>query len=603
MTAARVVYPAPVILSDVAVWFLAAFISGALRNEVATLVVPWAPVLLFALAASVSFVTCGLLTGLYRNRFSVATFDEVVTTAICWFVAAIFAWVVNYWVIDPRSPLSIAGMTALLALLAKVLIRVVWRLLRQRSRRPDYARAKRVVVFGAGEGGTLIIKSMLNDATSRFVPVALLDDDLRKKRRMVAGVRVMGTSDDIEHVAPNADCLLIAVPSASSELVERVSAKAQQAGLEVLILPSTNELIGMMVNMDSARPVKLSDLLGRAEVTIDEESVAGYIQGSVVLVTGAGGSIGSELCRQILRFKPEKLVMVDRDETALQEVQISTVGHGLLDDENLVLADIRDRDRVFEIFEKFRPQVVFHAAALKHLPLLEAHPREGLLTNVYGSENVLLAAKKYGVDRYVNISTDKAASPTSVLGTTKRLAEALTLLIGKQTNGRYLSVRFGNVLGSRGSVVKAFERQIHDGKPITVTHPDVTRFFMTIPEACRLVLQAAAIGSTGETLVLDMGKPMKILDLAKTLLRHHGASNEIIFTGLRPNEKLHEVLQHEGEELRAGPHKRIWHTDAIVAMNSTASIEQLNSVEAPKLAETLLQECAKLRENQSGAQS
>ncbi|HAY68787.1 MAG TPA: polysaccharide biosynthesis protein, partial [Acidimicrobiaceae bacterium] len=314
----------------------------------------------------------------------------------------------------------------------------------------------------------------------------------------------------------------------------------------------------------AARPLQITDLLGRDEVEVDLTSISNYLEGKVVLVTGAGGSIGSELCRQIVRHKPERLVMVDRDETALQGVELSIDGHGLLNNDNLVLADIRDRDRVFEVFAQHRPSIVFHAAALKHLPLLEAHPREGLLTNVFGSKNVLDAASSIAVDHFVNISTDKAANPTSVLGTTKRLAEALTVETGRNASGDYISVRFGNVIGSRGSVLPAFEAQITAGSPVTVTHPDITRYFMSIPEASRLVLQAGAIGSSGETLILDMGEPVKILDLAKKLIRHHKSDVEIVITGLRPNEKIHEELGHEGEVLETKNHKRIWHSQAVV---------------------------------------
>jgi FlaA1/EpsC-like NDP-sugar epimerase len=279
--------------------------------------------------------------------------------------------------------------------------------------------------------------------------------------------------------------------------------------------------------------------------------------------------------------------MLDRDETALQSVQLSVAGHGLLDDENIVLADIRDRDRVFEVFEQHRPAIVFHAAALKHLPLLEAHPREGLLTNVFGSKNVLDAAAAVGVKRFVNISTDKAANPTSVLGTTKRLAEALTVQTGQAASGEYISVRFGNVIGSRGSVLPAFEAQIAAGGPVTVTHPDVTRYFMSIPEASRLVLQAGAIGTTGETLVLNMGEPMKIVDLAEKLIRQHKSDAEIVFTGLRPNEKLHEVLVHEGEVMVTGKHRRIWHTPVLVS-DVEHRLPELQSLTPALLAGELL---------------
>jgi FlaA1/EpsC-like NDP-sugar epimerase len=467
--------------------------------------------------------------------------------------------------------------------LSMVLSRVVWRVLRRAEIRPDAEGRTRVLVFGAGDGGTQVVKSMLGDSLSRYVPVGLIDDDPRKRNRIIEGVRVLGTIDSIAALKNRADMLLIAVPSADPDLISRIQSEAQGAGLDVMILPSTTELFGMMATIDTARPIEITDLLGRDEVDIDEKSVSDYLSGKIVLVTGAGGSIGSELCRQILRYEPERLVMVDRDETNLQGVQISVAGHGLLEDDNLVLANIRDRDRVFEIFERYRPSIVFHAAALKHLPLLEAHPREGLLTNVFGTTNVLEAAACVGVERFVNVSTDKAANPTSVLGTTKRLAEALTLQVGAEQPGEWLSVRFGNVIGSRGSVLPAFESQIAKGGPVTVTHPDVTRYFMSIPEASRLVLQAGAIGTTGETLVLDMGEPMKIVDLAEKLIAHHKSDAEIIFTGLRPNEKLHEVLGHDGEDLAAKVHPRVWHTKAVLeGIPDLDALAQIAAAELPK---------------------
>jgi dTDP-glucose 4,6-dehydratase len=290
-------------------------------------------------------------------------------------------------------------------------------------------------------------------------------------------------------------------------------------------------------------PQQLPDLLGRREITLDIESAAGYLTGKRVLVTGAGGSIGSELCRQIHRFAPESLVMLDRDESALQSVQVSIEGRGLLDSRALVVCCIRDTERLRQVFEEHRPEVVFHAAALKHLPLLEMHPEEGWKSNVWGTQNLLEMSGKFGVEKFVNISTDKAADPTSVLGQTKRMAEQLTSHAGMiYDDGTYLSVRFGNVLGSRGSVLPLFRKQIEDGGPITVTDPDVTRFFMTIPEACELVIQAGALGADGEVLVLDMGEPVKIADLAKRLIAESGRQIEIQYTGLRPGEKMHEVL-------------------------------------------------------------
>lgn len=555
-------YPFPLVCSDLASFIPGFFLAGLLRNEVGEVDLPWTRMATLAAIGIVAFIVTSWPMKLYRNRYPVATFEEVLVLGFVWLTSLAAASVANRVLFAPSVATSIVAMGMMIAGGWMLACRVGWRLILRSIVRPDPEGRKRVLVFGAGDGGTQVIKSMLGDTNSRYVPVGLLDDDPRKRNRVIAGVQVVGTSADVSVLAPTADLLLIAVPSADKELIGRLAEQASKATLEVMILPSTTELFGMMANIEAARPLAVTDLLGRDEVEIDSESVSSSLSGQVVLVTGAGGSIGSELCRQILRFEPAELVMLDRDETALQSVQISVAGHGLLDDDHLVLADIRDRDRVLEVFQRFRPTIVFHAAALKHLPLLESHPREGVLTNVFGTLNVLDAARAVDVHRFVNVSTDKAANPTSVLGTTKRIAESLTLAAGRQASGEFMSVRFGNVIGSRGSVLPAFERQIAAGGPVTVTHPDVTRYFMSIPEASRLVLQAGAFGKTGETLILDMGEPMKIVDLAERLLHHYKSDAEIIFTGLRLNEKLHEVLGHDGEVMADGPHPRIWHANS-----------------------------------------
>jgi len=584
----RRLYPGVLVATDLLALIPAFWFAGLLRNEIGEINLRWMTVVQVGLIAAAVFLVIGWASHLYRNRYRVGTFEEMLVLGACWAMAAGVAVLANLSFFSPRVPTSIVAIGMMLAGGIMVGARVLWRLARQAENRPDPEGRTRVLVFGAGDGGTSVIKAMLGDTDSRYVPVGLLDDDPKKQNRVVEGVRVLGTSDDISRLGLRADMVLIAIPTAKPELVSRVSEKAEDVGLDVMILPSTTELFGLMATIDIARPLQITDLLGRDEVEIDHESVSAYLSGKVVLVTGAGGSIGSELCRQILRYEPKRLVMLDRDETALQGVQISVAGHGLLDDENIVLADIRDRERMFEVFEHHRPGIVFHAAALKHLPLLEAHPREGLLTNVFGTKNVLEAAESVSVTHFVNVSTDKAANPTSVLGTTKRLAEALTLQTGSNASGEFMSVRFGNVIGSRGSVLPAFEAQIAAGGPVTVTHRDVTRYFMSIPEASRLVLQAGAIGKTGETLVLDMGEPMKIVDLAERLIRHHKSDAEIVYTGLRPNEKLHEVLGHEGETMVVGLHPRIWHADASLQEVMPDQISVLQSVDAAQLPKALL---------------
>ena len=371
--------------------------------------------------------------------------------------------------------------------------------------------------------------------------------------------------------------------AAGSKVIEPTLVR--EAGLEIRVLPSSTDLVGRMTLAD-VRPPTVDDLLGRDPVEIDLESVVGYIRGKRVLITGAGGSIGSELSRQINGFGPSELYLLDRDESALHGVQLSIEGRALLDSDMLIVGNIRDRERMFEIFDRCKPEVVFHTAALKHLTLLENHPEEGMKTNTVGTKNLLDAAQAHGVERFVNISTDKAADPTSVLGATKLAAERLTALMAEATGRPYVSVRFGNVLGSRGSVLPTFLGQIEQGKPITVTDPDVTRYFMTIPEAVRLVVQAGAIGDPGEVLILDMGEPVKIVDLAQQLIDMLSPSTKIEFTGLRPGEKMHEVLISATESGEAKIHPRISHTMGDTSSPS-AAMESCGPAAEARVAELL----------------
>jgi FlaA1/EpsC-like NDP-sugar epimerase len=350
------------------------------------------------------------------------------------------------------------------------------------------------------------------------------------------------------------------MPSADSALVRDISQRATAAGLTVKILPTLSDLLGAArVGIRDVRDIDIADLLGRHQVDTDVAEIADYLRGQRVLVTGAGGSIGSELCRQIAAFGPAELMMLDRDESALHAVSLSIHGEARLDLPQAVLADIRDGEALRELFLQRRPDVVFHAAALKHVNMLEQYPAEGWKTNVLGTRNVLEAATAVGVSHFINVSTDKAADPVNVLGRTKRMAERLTATYAQQNEGRFLSVRFGNVLGSRGSVLETFAAQIARGGPLTVTHPDVTRFFMTIPEAVQLVIQAGVIGNGGEALVLDMGEPVRIADVAAQLIAMDGRPINILFTGLRPGEKLHEELFGSDEQDSRPVHPLVSH--------------------------------------------
>jgi FlaA1/EpsC-like NDP-sugar epimerase len=536
-------------MPDSAVWFMAVWAATWARFDFALEDMKVGPTAIVAAAAVIVNGAVGSAMGVYRRRYIVASFEECVALATVAAVSsalllAAVALVTPYPV--PRSVPVLAGAFALGGTLA---VRWLARTLARRHLRKD-ARRRKVVVLGAGRTGQDLARQMQLDETMPYEPVALLDDDPGKRHLHVAGVQVRGTRRDLASVITNfgADAVVIAMADPDPELIRDVSSEAALLGIGALIVPPATQLVRSARPADDVRDLKLDDLLGRSPAHLDEDVIAAEIAGRRVLVTGAGGSIGSEMCRQIHRFGPAALVMLDRDESALHAAQLSIYGRALLDKDDTVLADIRDACAMRRIFDACRPEFLIHAAALKHLPLLEKYPLEAWMTNVMGSWNVLCAASEVGVDTFVNISTDKAANPISVLGYSKRVTERLTAHIARRVDGRFLSVRFGNVLGSRGSVLEAFARQIEEGSPVTVTHPDVTRFFMTIPEACQLVLQAAAIGSGGEALVLDMGAPVKIADVARLLIcRAQRNDVEIVYTGLRPGEKLHEELFGPGE--------------------------------------------------------
>ncbi|WP_237141350.1 polysaccharide biosynthesis protein [Serinicoccus hydrothermalis] len=501
----------------------------------------------------------GVATGPYMVKHMRGSFDEITALmktagiaallliAISWTTPAIFL---------PRSTALLAPALAIVFMLAS---RFLVRTYRSRlvSKNPD---GERVIVFGAGLAGRRLVHNMLHDDRSQFTPVALLDDDRSKRRLKIEGVPVVGVFARLAWAMDKtkATYLAVAVPHATPELLRDVQRHARDLGLKVQVLPPIEDWLRQTdPQAIDLRDINLEDLLGRRAVELDQEAISEHLTGKVVLVTGAGGSIGSELCRQIAKFDPGRLVMLDRDESALHAVQLTLTGRGLLEGEDLLLADIRDAENLETQFATCKPDVVFHAAALKHLSLLERYPKEAWQTNVLGTLNVLHAAAQNGVGTFVNISTDKAASPTSVLGTSKRMAERLTAEFAHREPGRYVSVRFGNVLGSRGSVIPAFTEQIRQGGPVTVTHQDVERYFMLIPEASQLVLQAGAIGRDGDVLVLDMGTPVKIVDVARDLIRTSGKDIEIRFTGLRPGEKLSEVLFTDGEVFRETEHSLI----------------------------------------------
>ena len=500
---------------------------------------------------------------LNRGRHTVGSYGDLLDLGCATAIVAAIVFVLNLALPVLLVPRSVPITAALVALVLAAAARLVVRRLVERRTRPDRKSARRAVVLGAGIGGQQLIRSMLADPAGGYLPVALLDDDLDVRQRRVLGLRVLGGRGEVVEVAERlgADTVIVAVRDLPGAVMHEVLADATRAGLAVKVLPPLSEVFRSWVGFSDLRDLDITDLLRRAPVETDLAAASQAVTGRRVLVTGAGGSIGSELCRQIHALGPVELMMLDRDESALHAVQLSIHGRALLDSSDVILADIRDPAALAAIFADRRPEVVFHAAALKHLPMLEQYPDEAWKTNVVGTQVVLDAARAVGVATFVNISTDKAANPTSVLGRTKRLGERLVAEAALAHGMPYLSVRFGNVLASRGSVLTTFAEQLASGGPITVTHPEVTRYFMTIPEAVQLVVHASAIGRAGEALVLDMGEPVRILDVAHQLMEISGQGCDVVFTGLREGEKLHEELFGDGEIGRRPMHPLISHVD------------------------------------------
>jgi FlaA1/EpsC-like NDP-sugar epimerase len=557
----RRAFPALQFFADALAWAVAFPVVTWLRYDLRIAPFEVGHVAMFAAIAIVAQGAIGLGFGLYRRRYHYASFDEVRVLGFSMGAVALIMTMVaqlgnGSWV--PRSVPLLAGLFALV--LASV-ARFSARLVEERHRGPSHEHSEPVVVFGAGASGTQIVKSLMRSSDSGYRPVALLDDDPRKAGLRTNGLRVRGTRNDALAVAEEhgSRTILIAAPSITGAHLRALTDPFVQAGLTVLVLPHVVEMIDEVTG-SQIRPLTMEDLLGRSPADVDLASIAGYVTDRRVMVTGAGGSIGSELCRQLHSFGPAELFMLDRDESGLHSTQMSIAGRPSLGSPSLVLADIRDRERIASLFHEHRPDVVFHAAALKHQPLLEKNPSEAWKTNVVGTHNVLDAAVDAGVERFVNISSDKAADPEGVLGYSKRLCERITAETAQRVGRDYVSVRFGNVLGSRGSMLGVFEHQISHGGPVTVTDPEITRYFMTVQEAVALVIQAGAIGTNGDVLVLDMGTPVRIEEVARRLIRQSGLDIDVVYTGLREGEKMHEVLLGSGEVDHRPLHPLISHT-------------------------------------------
>jgi FlaA1/EpsC-like NDP-sugar epimerase len=440
--------------------------------------------------------------------------------------------------------------------------------------------SERIAIVGAGDAGASLASDFINSPRRGFKPIAFFDDDISKHGKRIHGVPVVGAPETISDLDEGISKVVIAMPSGSSKRIREVVLLMTQLGFKVETLPSLAELASGVVKASRVRPVEVQDLLGREAVNLDSAAIQNLVEDRIVMVTGAGGSIGGELCRQIARLNPKRLLMVEQAEGSLFNIEQELNENGLGSIALPLVADILDPDRMDYIFSRHRPEIVFHAAAHKHVFMMERQPAEAVSNNVLGTRQMALLAHAYQTKAFVFISTDKAINPTSVMGATKRLAEIQLMAIASREDNKtkFIAVRFGNVLGSSGSVIPIFKRQIANGGPVTVTHPDVTRYFMTIPEAVGLVLQSSVLGQGGEIFVLDMGQPVKIVDLARQMIQLSGFKPdediEVKFTGLKPGEKLFEELQHKTELHASTPHPRIMRFTP-QAMFSESGVQEL----------------------------
>jgi FlaA1/EpsC-like NDP-sugar epimerase len=546
---------------------------------------------LFAFLPVIILVHLGsnLAWGLYGQIWKHASVAEARRIVFAGATAGALIFLVNPMRAFP-VPRSVALLGAFLATMVMGAARFQGRL-RRRSGSPGVEAATRVAIVGAGDAGASIVREMRRQAETDRVPVAIVDDDPRKQGRSMLGVPVVGDIANLPEVVRHfaADEVLIAIPSADQQLINEIMQGAELAGVPLKVLPPVRDLLNDRPSVRDARDINIEDLLGRAQVATDIEEIRAVVGGATVLITGAGGSIGSEIAKQVSELGPGRLVLLDHDETHLHDV------NGQLDaTAELDLTDIRDRDRIAALMRELQPDVVFHAAAHKHVPLLEAQPTEAVRTNVLGTYNVVAAAAETGVDRLVFISSDKAVRPSNVLGYSKWLGEQIVLLLAPE-GSRWCSVRFGNVLGSRGSVIPTFARQISEGGPVTVTDPRMTRFFMSVRESVQLVLQASTLSEGGEIFMLDMGEAVNILELAERMVRlsgHQvGTEIPIRFSGRRPGEKLAEDLQNPEEQGSPTRHPSIVRLTAtrIDPENLDKSTRELERLVAERLDEQAAQ--------------
>lgn len=503
---------------------------------------------------------------IYQSLWRYASLDEFLLS-IGGCVAPVAVILTYNAIFEKHIPYSIIIMSNLLTMFFVVGFRLSFRIFRRIVlilNRKNNKDLKRVMVIGAGAAGNMIIREMKKTLNQKYNPVALIDDDKSKIGTSISGVKVLGNRDSIVNIVGKKaiDEIIIAIPSLQGNEKKAIIDICKATGCKIKMIPDIHKLIDGNVSLSNIKDVDVEDLLGRDPIKLDNQGIADYIENKTILVTGGGGSIGSELCRQIVKYNPKELLVLDVYENNAYDLQNELKYDYPNLNLKVIIASVRDRKRLEKIFREYRPAVVFHAAAHKHVPLMEANPSEAIKNNTFGTLNVAEFADKYKTERFVLISTDKAVNPTNIMGASKRMCEMVIQAMDKRSKTEFVAVRFGNVLGSNGSVIPLFKKQIASGGPLTLTHKDITRFFMTIPEASQLVLQAGAYAQGGEIFVLDMGKPVKIYDLACDLIRLSGLEPhvdvKIKVTGLRPGEKLYEELLMAEEGLGSTKHEKIF---------------------------------------------
>jgi len=499
---------------------------------------------------------------LYKRVWQYASVGEMLLIFKAVTISMGLSYIVTLILPKLHVPLAIVVNSYLLVLLGVGASRFAVRLAKDYLVKQDLSGLKKTLIIGAGSCGVIVARELKSNVNSNLVAIGFIDDDPLKLNQSVVGLPVLGNRSHIQEIVTKHKVteIIIALPSVSRKEISEIISICKRTNTDMKIIPHINDLLEGKISMKSLRNVEVEDLLGRDPVVLESDGITEYVEDKIVLVTGAGGSIGSELCRQLISFRPGKLLLLGHGENSIYQIhrELSSKGIKLVP----IIADVQDRTRMEDVFRKFKPQVVFHAAAHKHVPLMEENPSEAIKNNVFGTRNVADLADRYEAQKFVLVSTDKAVNPTSIMGTTKRIAEMYIQCLAKQSKTSFSAVRFGNVLGSRGSVIPLFKEQIAKGGPVTVTHPEMIRYFMTIPEASRLVLQAGAYATGGEIFILDMGEPVRIADLAHDLIKLSGLEPNvdimIEYTGIRTGEKLYEELLMNEEGMTDTKHKRIF---------------------------------------------